>query len=138
MTDSFDSVAWEARIRASKLVDGDQVLMPSFIEALGALEIGDIIDLPTLLNGQVTIYKDFLEQFPSLKKYPKEFVERKKIGFDFPLNDWIGDEHVDYLRQKPELIDIDALDAALQRHKGSHVRNRIIFSLVAFVAWHDG
>jgi asparagine synthase (glutamine-hydrolysing) len=71
-------------------------------------------------------------------KFAPTFLNRRKLGFDFPLNDWIGDEHVDYLRQKPELIDIGALDAALQQHRGSHVRNRIIFSLVAFVAWHDG
>ena len=71
-------------------------------------------------------------------KFAPAFLNRRKLGFDFPLNDWIGDEHVDYLRQKPELIDIDALDAALQQHRGSHVRNRIIFSLVAFAAWHDG
>ena len=71
-------------------------------------------------------------------KFSPTFLNRRKLGFDFPLNDWIGDEHIDYLRQKPGLIDIDALDAALQRHKGSHVRNRIIFSLVALAAWRDG
>jgi asparagine synthase (glutamine-hydrolysing) len=71
-------------------------------------------------------------------KFAPTFLNRRKLGFDFPLNAWIGDEHIDYLRQKPELIDTDALDAALQRNKGSHVRNRIIFSLVAFVAWHGG
>jgi asparagine synthase (glutamine-hydrolysing) len=70
-------------------------------------------------------------------KYPKEFVERKKVGFDFPLNDWIGEEHVDYLRSRSDLIDRAALASILKKHEGSYMRNRLIFSLVSLAAWHD-
>ena len=31
------------------------------------------------------------------KKFSKAFLERKKVGFDFPLNEWIDESHVDFL-----------------------------------------
>jgi asparagine synthase (glutamine-hydrolysing) len=71
-------------------------------------------------------------------KYPKEFVERKKLGFDFPLNDWIGDEHIDFLHGRSDLIDRSALSAILKRHEGSYMKNRLIFSLVSLAVWQDG
>jgi len=69
------------------------------------------------------------------KRFSPEFLHRKKIGFDFPLNDWIGDEHVDYLRQRTDLIDRAVLDATLLKYQGSHMRNRMVFSLVALALW---
>ena len=71
------------------------------------------------------------------QKYPAEFVDRKKVGFDFPLNDWIGDEHIDFLRHKSDLIDKTALNGLLQKHQGTNVKNRIVFSLVSFAVWHE-
>jgi asparagine synthase (glutamine-hydrolysing) len=70
-------------------------------------------------------------------KFSSKFVNRRKRGFDFPLNDWIGNEHLEYLRQYPQLIDTKALDMVLQLREGSYMKNRIVFSLVAFVAWND-
>ena len=71
------------------------------------------------------------------RKFSKEFVQRKKIGFDFPLNDWIGEEHLEFLEEKGDLFDLSRLKATLKKYQGSYMRNRIVFSLVSFVAWHD-
>lgn len=70
------------------------------------------------------------------ERYPKEFIERKKVGFDFPLNDWIGEEHIDFLRSGHDFIDPATLESILQKHAGSYVRGRIIFSLVSLALWH--
>jgi asparagine synthase (glutamine-hydrolysing) len=68
-------------------------------------------------------------------KYPSEFLERKKMGFDFPLNDWIGAEHCHFLRQRTDLFDATKLQTILQKHEGSFMKNRIVFSLVALAHW---
>ncbi len=70
-------------------------------------------------------------------QFSAEFLNRKKVGFDFPLNDWIGDEHIDYLRQRPDLIEGNALGRILADNVGSFMRNRIVFSLVALALWSD-
>jgi asparagine synthase (glutamine-hydrolysing) len=70
-------------------------------------------------------------------QFSAEFLNRKKVGFDFPLNDWIGDEHIDYLRQRPDLIEGNALSRILADNVGSFMRNRIVFSLVALALWSD-
>lgn len=70
------------------------------------------------------------------KKFPKEFVERKKVGFDFPLNDWIGDGHTDFLRHETDFIEVATLNSIIQKYEGSYMRNRIIFSLVALSLWN--
>jgi asparagine synthase (glutamine-hydrolysing) len=69
------------------------------------------------------------------KKYPRQFLDRKKMGFDFPLNDWIGEEHYQFLRQSAGLFDGEILRSILDKHEGSFMKNRIVFSLVALVHW---
>lgn len=71
------------------------------------------------------------------EKYPKAFFERKKVGFDFPLNDWIGEEHIDFLRRKTDLIDTATLDLILRKYEGSYMKGRLVFSLVSLSVWHD-
>ena len=48
------------------------------------------------------------------------------MGFDFPLDDWIDDSHVDFLMQKSFLFDPTLLKA-----KNSYLRNRLVFSCVS-------
>jgi asparagine synthase (glutamine-hydrolysing) len=71
-------------------------------------------------------------------KYPNQFLERKKVGFDFPLNDWIGEDHVDFLRREGDLIDAATLNSIIQKYEGSYMKSRIIFSLVSLSLWHKG
>jgi asparagine synthase (glutamine-hydrolysing) len=70
-------------------------------------------------------------------KFPKEFIERRKVGFDFPLNDWMGEDHIDFLRRKTDLFETTALNSVLRKYEGSYMRNRIIFSLVSLSVWHE-
>jgi asparagine synthase (glutamine-hydrolysing) len=70
-------------------------------------------------------------------KFSEEFLQRKKSGFDFPLNDWIGEEHLAFLEEKSDLFDLSQLRATLKKYEGSYIKNRIVFSLVSLVAWHD-
>ena len=70
------------------------------------------------------------------RRFCREFVHRKKVGFDFPLNDWIGEDHIDYLRHESHLIDPAMLDFVLQKYAGTYMRNRIVFSLVSFALWY--
>lgn len=71
------------------------------------------------------------------ERFGDEFVSRRKVGFDFPLNSWITSGHVDYLVEEGVgLIDVAALHEALTALEGSYLRNRLIFSLVSLVAWH--
>jgi asparagine synthase (glutamine-hydrolysing) len=71
-------------------------------------------------------------------KYNDRFVRRKKMGFDFPLNDWIDAEHIDFLRSRSDLIDIAELDKLLHKHENAYMKNRLVFSLVSLAAWRDG
>jgi asparagine synthase (glutamine-hydrolysing) len=70
-------------------------------------------------------------------RYSTEFVERKKVGFDFPLNDWIDNEHINFLQGRSDLFDRSRLNAILRKHEGTYLKYRIVFSLVAFATWHD-
>jgi len=83
-------------------------------------------------NQSKWIIKKFLSD-----TFPHLFLERKKIGFDFPLNEWIGIEHIDYLKQKSHLIDSAMLDFILKKEKKLYLKKRLIFSLVAFCLWQD-
>jgi asparagine synthase (glutamine-hydrolysing) len=69
------------------------------------------------------------------RRFSKDFVGRKKVGFDFPLNDWIGEEHIEFLRHETDLIEPATLNSIMQKHEGSHMRSRIIFSLVSLSLW---
>jgi asparagine synthase (glutamine-hydrolysing) len=69
------------------------------------------------------------------RRFSTDFLARKKMGFDFPLNDWMGEEHVDFLRTETDLIEAATLDSIIQKYNGSHMKNRIIFSLVSLSLW---
>jgi asparagine synthase (glutamine-hydrolysing) len=71
------------------------------------------------------------------QRFSEAFVKRKKVGFDFPLNDWIGDRHIAFLRDASDLIDSAVLDLVIKKYERSYLRNRIVFSLVAFCAWYQ-
>jgi asparagine synthase (glutamine-hydrolysing) len=66
--------------------------------------------------------------------YPSSLLDRRKVGFDFPLDEWMDASHVELARACP-LVDPVALDRVLARHAGSHVRNRLVFCFAALAAW---
>jgi asparagine synthase (glutamine-hydrolysing) len=100
------------------------------------------LDLARVINGLSLEFKrgnnesKWLLKTLLSKKFSKVFLERKKVGFDFPLNEWIDESHVDFLRREADLIDTGTLNEVLQKYEGSHMKSRIIFSLISFSLWH--
>lgn len=72
------------------------------------------------------------------KHFSPEFVGRKKMGFDFPLNTWIGAEHLDAVRKESDLIEAAALSDVMTKYEGSYMQKRILFALVALSVWCQG
>jgi asparagine synthase (glutamine-hydrolysing) len=60
------------------------------------------LDVARLVNGLSLEFKQgrgdskWLINKLRPRKFSKDFIARKKMGFDFPLNDWIGEEHIEF------------------------------------------
>jgi asparagine synthase (glutamine-hydrolysing) len=99
------------------------------------------LDLTKLVNGLSLQFKKgsgeskWLIKKLLCRKFSTDFLARRKMGFDFPLNDWMGQEHVDFLRTETDLIEPATLDSIIQKYDSSHMKNRIIFSLVSLSLW---
>jgi len=74
---------FERQLRSSKLVENEELIMPSFVDALGELDLAKAIDVENLVQAQATLYQDFLKE-QSIKSAPEEFV-----GFVVPLDAYI-------------------------------------------------
>ena len=70
-------------------------------------------------------------------KYSDDFIDRKKIGFDFPINDWIGDEHLEFLRSRNDLFNFEIFFKKFQNLRPIFMRKRLIFSCVCYALWFD-
>jgi asparagine synthase (glutamine-hydrolysing) len=70
------------------------------------------------------------------RRFSKEFVERKKVGFDFPLNDWIGRDHFALVRQSG-LVDPEVFDEIVRKREGTYMKNRIVFALTSLAVWYE-
>jgi len=71
-------------------------------------------------------------------KFSDEFINRKKIGFDLPLNLWITKEHIQYIIEENKgLIDTKAFLKVMNDLNGTYTKNRLIFSLVSILTWLD-
>jgi len=70
-------------------------------------------------------------------RFSNEFLTRTKVGFDFPLNDWIGEDHIDFLRYETDFIQPRTLNSIIQKYEGSYMKNRMIFSLVSLSLWYE-
>jgi asparagine synthase (glutamine-hydrolysing) len=68
-------------------------------------------------------------------KYGDEFVDRKKIGFDFPLNDWLNEEHLSFVLEPNPFYDVDVFRLILNQLKGSYLHNRLVFSILSYRLW---
>jgi asparagine synthase (glutamine-hydrolysing) len=99
------------------------------------------LDLARLVNGLSVEFKrgsgesKWLIKKLLARRFSKDFVARKKMGFDCPLNDWMGEEHIHFLRTEADLIETARLNSIIQKYEGSHMRNRIIFALVSLSLW---
>jgi asparagine synthase (glutamine-hydrolysing) len=80
--------------------------------------------------GPKWILKNYL-----LKKLPKAFVHRRKRGFDFPLNSWIQDNHINFLKANKDLFEIDDGQITRLQNSCDFRDKRLIFSLCSFALW---
>ena len=67
-----------------------------------------------------------------------DFIYRRKIGFDFPLNDWIGNEHYNFICSRIKTPMREQLDSELDRLQGSYYRARLLFARVNIVIFTEG
>jgi len=69
--------------------------------------------------------------------FEKDFIYRKKIGFDYPLNEWITKEHYDFLLSRSELFNIGKLKELWNDRFKSYYSTRCLFVLVMYALWID-
>ena len=107
------------------------------------------VRVPFLAGAVVTAAKsissDEMTDFGATTKSPlKKIVEkvfgfdyanRKKIGFDYPLNDWIGSEYTEYLQNNNNIFCSDAIKDICDKKDTHYHYPRLIFLLTAFTVW---
>lgn len=81
-------------------------------------------------GGSKWILKNHLAELLS-----KDFVARRKRGFDFPLNAWMKDEHRNFLRDNKDLFDFSTNDIDSLCNSSDFKDKRLIFSLCSFAVW---
>ena len=83
-----------------------------------------------------TLNKYYLKKY--LENYfPKNFVYRQKVGFDYPLNDWIGEKHLNYLMDHTDYFESRVLLELIKNRQGSYYLNRLVFVLFMYIAWME-
>lgn len=89
-------------------------------------------------DGEMTNF-DSITKHPLKKiaenKFGKKFTYRKKIGFDYPLNEWVGEEYVDYLLNNCNLFCRDSIKSICDMRNNHFYYPRLIFLLTAFTIW---
>ena len=98
------------------------------------------LELVDMMNNLSRNYKTKYGAKWILKKHlgnilPPSFVNRRKRGFDFPLNNWMGINHIDFLKANIDLYDCDE-KGLMKLHNSNNYRDkRLIFSLCSFALW---
>lgn len=70
-----------------------------------------------------------------LKSLPVEFVNRRKRGFDFPLNTWMQNSHLDFLRDNKDLFEIGNEEITMLHKSNDYRDKRLVFTLCSFALW---
>lgn len=70
-----------------------------------------------------------------LRSLPPEFVHRRKRGFDFPLNSWMTDEHINFLKSNKDLFEISNEEMKFLANSVDYKSKRLIFALCCFAIW---
>lgn len=98
------------------------------------------VELVTRLNNLSETYKKiggakWLLKHRLKNIFDDTFIDRRKRGFDFPLNSWITSEHFVFLMDNRDLFAFD--EEKLKRLFGSSnfMDKRLIFSLFSFAIW---
>ncbi|MDH3514779.1 MAG: asparagine synthase (glutamine-hydrolyzing), partial [Gammaproteobacteria bacterium] len=100
--------------------------------------------LPTAYRLKGTRSKHILKHV-ARRWLPKSIVERRKVGFDSPIGQWLKGELRGFLTdflapaqlQRSGLLDADAVQAVVQDHlEGRRDYSLQLWSLIALEAWH--
>lgn len=70
------------------------------------------------------------------KDLGSEYVNRRKIGFDYPLNDWVDNSHFEHLK-KLDFLDAGDLNKLIAERDSDYRISRCIFVLAAFAIWKE-
>lgn len=82
-----------------------------------------------------SIVKEPLKLMLKRAGFTESFVERKKMGFDFPLNEWVGIEHETFVQNERDFFDGSLTKKVLGTSSLGHFKNRLIFTLCSFAVW---
>ena len=120
---------WLARSDLTGMLNSVEIRVP-FLD----LELVDMANRLKMVykakHGAKWMMKDHLS-----KMLPGEFVNRRKRGFDFPLNSWMQDDQISFLKINKDLFEIDN-EAIMQLNRSNDYRDkRLIFSLCSFALW---
>ena len=66
------------------------------------------------LVSEGTLLLEPLKIYLRRQGFNNDFFERKKMGFDFPLNDWIDLEHDDFIIRENSYYDGSLVTGALR------------------------
>lgn len=64
----------------------------------------------------------------------EKYIYRKKVGFDYPLNDWINQSHIDELG-KLDFLDTKDIKNLTEGRHSDFKKSRCIFVLTSFAIW---
>ena len=106
-------------------------LSPEMINFANSLQESDCIDLLNL-KGKV-ILKNL-----SLRYFPKEFVHRKKVGFELPISDWLSNDfreiiYSHILKRKLDFIDYKYIQKVYE----TNINPGKIWAWLQLENWHD-
>lgn len=69
------------------------------------------------------------------KTLPQDFIERRKRGFDFPLNAWMTDDHIHLLKENRDLFNMNEKEIDALGESSDYWDRRLIFALSSFALW---
>ena len=120
---------WLTRQDLSGMANGIEIRVPFL--SLSLIKYLNKIVLKEKIKNNTTkfILKKISENY-----FDEEFIYRKKMGFDYPLNKWINIEHLNFLKKHKDIIDVKELNK-LWLKKESYFIPRLIFVAVMYVLW---
>ena len=120
---------WLTRQDLSGMANGIEIRVPFL--SLPLIKYLNKIVLKEKIRNNTTkfILKKISENY-----FDEEFIYRKKMGFDYPLNKWINIEHLNFLKKYKDIIDVKELNK-LWLKKESYFIPRLIFVAVMYVLW---
>ena len=120
---------WLTRQDQSGMANGIEIRVPFL--SLSLLKYLNKIILKEKIKNNVTkfILKKIAENY-----FDKRFIYRKKMGFDYPLNKWINKEHVNFLKDHKNIINVKQLNK-LWLNNNSYFVPRLIFVAVMYILW---